>query len=93
MRIALMPDIKDNLILWEIKDQKDYQKLDEYEDYPDLYTKYTANVECGGKTYNAVVYEMTNETKQKLSNVKYSDEYRRECHKAAISNDIPSVFN
>ena len=79
-------------LLWDIKDMKDYINLDEYEGYPDLYKKYSTEVECNNQSYEAVVYEMTDRTKIELANVKYSAEYRNACKQSALKIGIPSFF-
>ncbi len=66
--------------------------LDNYEGVPTGYIRYIARVTCGGKEYNAWVYEMTPEYKARLEGKKYCDSYRLICSEGAKDFGIPDAF-
>jgi gamma-glutamylcyclotransferase (GGCT)/AIG2-like uncharacterized protein YtfP len=79
-------------LVWKVP-KGELRFLDEYEDYPNLYTRYELDIEMqSASRARCIVYEMTDDGKSEQHGKKYSKGYRRKCRQAAIENGIESAF-
>ena len=68
------------------------KSLDLCEGCPRTYRRMTVDVECSGKIYPALVYEMTPETKAERNGIPYPEDYRECCSAGARFHHIEDGF-
>jgi gamma-glutamylcyclotransferase (GGCT)/AIG2-like uncharacterized protein YtfP len=67
--------------------------LDEYEGYPEGYTRYPTQIVMGDQAeISCIVYEMTDAWKGRYRGRPYGAKYRLTCRQGALENGIQSVF-